>query len=853
MSRFDRITLYGVLLFGLIIGFGCQGLLTPIKAGGGVIPAGHMRATIQVQMPTAKQETGFATKATNDLRNVTLPAKMRLKVTGLDIDTPIEPSGVYQNPIPLATSTATVSMIVPLGRNLIITAEGLTATGATIGSAVVKGVFTALVDQGSVTASANRLTTPVAEAFEWILAKQQLGPDQQKRCRNLMLSYDSGPLQQFVQTLLLGGTGNQTTDLQRLAEGRLVKHPGLVNSEAMATYVWERAAVPPNATFLTDAQGRGAFLTPGKVTGVVTGVRPGIPVTILSDDPVSKAVTIEGSQAFTLTSVRPGNWRVHAVASGYRAMVTHYNGTTTAPAFYAAATVAANGERINQDFTFEPLPAVVTTVLPGRGAISPSLTNPAFVTLNGQDFGDAQDGAAVIFQNETGGASIAANQVDSWVNGRIRVAVPALARGNYRVRIDRPTINAGEFVQGTGPARYAAGNWGLAYAPVAVTSAVFDPFTAQHLRVGIARNDDLHVYGNMLIGWDHGLRGYLPTQMNLSTGGVAPVTAFADVSTAAQLGATWAAHPDGRCLYIWSTGDALQARGFGISGTPLGAAYTLVPSSESNINGLATESAAFDDAGILHLAYLSKAPDVQRPVYRRFRINGLAVATPLGPAQRIDESTSGAGTQDAPRLRLGHGGHVAVLWVDRRTGVANHYFRVVKPDGTFGTPEVMRSAPVTDAAVNSQGEVALCSYNDVEQKLARYGTTGTLIGEQAAGRWQSGYHLVGHDGISRLVFDRDDHLVALNSTNWTQLASGEVLTVRDLYVTGYVPATTGYVSDSWRGAINVRNTAIGNVSVWTPVVSPLAIGPDGTLSLMFGQTGRYGVGGTVSLVQMGWF
>jgi hypothetical protein len=432
-------------------------------------------------------------------------------------------------------------MIVPLGRNLIVTAEGLTVDNRTIGSAVCKGVFSLLVDQGTTVAMVNRLTTPVAEAMARILAKQTLGPDDQRRSRNLLLGYDAEALQLFVQQTLLGGTGNQTTDLQRLAEGRLVKHPAMVNADSLATYVWERAAVPPNATFLNDGAGGSAFQTAGRVQGVITGVRPGIPVTVLVDDPVSRPVTVEGSQAFTVTGVRPGHWRVHAVASGYRAAVTHFSGTSVAPGFYEGATVAANGDRLDQDFTMSPLPAAVAAVTPGRGAVSPAITNPAYVVVEGQDFGDQQDGSVLLFQDALTGASMAANQIDTWSNTRIRVAVPALTRGSYRVRIDRPTINPGEFVPGTTQAIYGAGQWGWLHAALDMPATGSQPAWAM-----AARNDDLHVRGMTLIGRDGVLRGYQPTQINLETGGVVPTAAFGDQNTTTPSGAAGAGQPPRR-------------------------------------------------------------------------------------------------------------------------------------------------------------------------------------------------------------------------------------------------------------------------------------------------------------------
>lgn len=837
MSSSERLGLYGLILAGLAWLLGCQALLAPIEPAA-TIPPGHARAVFRVQLPVAKGMGTFATQATNDLRNVTLPAKMRLTVTGLDIDTPIEPTGNYQNPIPLATTQASVAMIVPLGRNLIITASGLTADGQPIASAVVKGVFSALVDQGTTVAMVNRLTTPVAEAMEAILAKQTLGPDEQRRSRNLLLSYEASALQVFVQQSLLGGTGNLETDLQRLADGRLVKQPGLVNAAALASYVWERAAVPPNATFLNDGNGGSAFLTPGRVTGVITGVRPGIPVTVLVDDPVSQPVTVEGAQAFTVPAVRPGTWRVHAVANGYKAVITHFSGTSTAPAFYAAAAVTANAACADQDFTLSPLPAAVTTVTPGRGPVSPSLTNPAFVTIEGQDFGDAQDGSAIVFQNQSTGTTVAANQIESWSNRHIRVAVPTLTGGNYRVRIDRPTINPGEFILGTTQAVYGAGSWGGLFTGQALTSPSGVQWAVS------ARNDDLHVRGMTLVGWDSVIRGYQPTMINLGIGGVVPTLAFSDQNTTVLPGGAAAVHPDGRTTYVWSTGSALMTRTFGISGTPLAAAVPLVPTTESSQTGICPESAAYDDAGVLHIAYLATSPDVLRPVYRRFRINGLGAPTAVTAPVRLDGSAAGPGTQDPPRLRLGRGGHVAVTWVDRRTGVAAHYVRLVAPDGTLAGDEIVRTNPVQDLAVDSKGEVALCSWGPAEQKLCRYGSTGILLGESAAGRWES---IPGNrDGLQRLVFDHNDHLIAVSQSTYTYWDTrySQNWTTWNLSMFGYVAGTTAYVADTWRsGTLVDQYYPLVNYDVMTPVCGPMSVGPDGTVSLVHG--GHF--------AQFGWF
>ena len=71
-------------------------------------------------------------------------------------------------------------------------------------------------------------------------------------------------------------------------------------------------------------------------------MRPSTKVTILCDDPVSKPLTVEGAVAFDLGSVRPGLWRVHAYASGYRASIVHFTGPAPAPAEYAPSDQAAS-------------------------------------------------------------------------------------------------------------------------------------------------------------------------------------------------------------------------------------------------------------------------------------------------------------------------------------------------------------------------------------------------------------------------------------------------------------------------------------------------------------------------------
>lgn len=843
-----------VWLLATVLAFvgGCHGVFGPLGGQPAAVPSGYVRARIQVQLPPNKL-SGMTVQATNDLRNQTIPAKMRLTVNGMDLTEPIVPSGNHVNPIPLATQIATVTMLVPLGRNLVIKAEGLTADNKPIPSAVVKGVFDALVDEGTVDAMANRLTTPVAEVIEGLLAKQHLGPEEQKRSRNLLLSYDTAALQQFVLKQMLGATGNLTTDLQRFNEGKLLKHPGLINTAALGKYVWERADVPPNVNFLVDEEGRPAFLTPGKVKGTVSGLRPGTKVTILCDDPVSKPAVIEGATSFEIGSVLPGQWRVHAHATGYRPTITHYTGSE-APAFYEAGEVTSGGERTNLDFTFEPIPPAVDSVYPTRGPFSPNLSNPAYVTIRGQDFGDVQDSAAVIFRNKDTGAVVPANLIERWSNHEIRVAVPTLAAGEYTVRIDKPTIVPGTMITGKSTATYAAATWRKLFDPTALPFVQGNPVTGKSRRLGVATSDDLHVGGHLFVGWDSMLAGLGWTSIVLDRGGTVPLAAFPEVNTATPATAAWALHPDGRSVYVWASGGKLMAHAFGTGGTSYGLSYELADAS-ANASDCHAEGAAFDAKGVLHLAYSRRDKGVS---YQRFQIDGLGVGTPVSAPLRVDEATAFIGTQDAPLLRLGHGGHAVLAWVDRRTGQLETYFRVIKPDGQPQASEMKRPTPIDDIAVDSAGNVALCVFStNGDKKLFRYANDGSLSGEMPAGSYVTGPNqLMTIEKILRLIFDADDHLIAawsIYSHSFLGLTIGFQVGF-SIKLEGYVNNASGsYQLDTQRPAItediSSKYGANMALSINDSYISRMVMGPDGTLSL----TCYDYLGGKFKLLQCGWY
>lgn len=835
-----------VWLLATVLAFvgGCHGVFGPLGGQPAAVPPGYVRARIQVQLPPNKL-SGMTVQATNDLRNQTIPAKMRLTVNGMDLTEPIEPTGNHVNPIPLSTQTAEVSMLVRLGRNLVIKAEGLTADNKPIPSAVVKGVFDALVDGGTVDATANRLTTPIAEVIEGLLAKQHLGPEEQKRSRNLLLSYDTAALQQFVLKQMLGATGNLTTDLQRFNEGKLLKHPGLINSAALGKYVWERADVPPNANFLVDEEGRPAFLTPGKVKGTVSGLRPGTKVTILCDDPVSKPTVVEGATSFEIGSVLPGQWRVHAHATGYRPTITHYTGGE-APAFYEADDVPSGGERVNMDFAFELIPPAVDSVYPTRGPFSPDLSNPAYVTIQGQDFGDTQDNAVVVFRNNGTGTEVSANLIELWSNGEIRVAVPTLTAGEYTIRIDKPALVVGEMIKGLSTATYAAGSWRSLFTPTAL------PFTlggSNNLRLGVASNDDLHAKGHLFASWNSMLGGLGPTPIILGTGGMMPATVFDETNTATPLNAAWALHPDGRSLYVWAKDGKLQARAFGVSGVPLGTNYDLVDAS-ANASDCNAEGAVFDREGMLHLAYSNRDKGIY---YRRFQIDGLGVGMPVGAPLRVDEASAIVfGSQDAPRLRVGRNGHALLAWTDRRLGNPEYYLRVIKPDGQMAAAEQKRPNPFDGMAIDSAGNVAITSWDD--KKLARYSIDGTMTGEITA----SSYSSVGgidHDRVMRLSFDDDDRLIAVRELyhhRYSGRGTDHYVSYRIGY-DGYVADGSGkFVSDSLRPLHygHVMPDKINAVlSLQSNRISNPVIGHDGTVSVVFYDY----FDGRVKLMQYGWY
>ncbi|MGV3523882.1 MAG: hypothetical protein ACO1RX_06625 [Candidatus Sericytochromatia bacterium] len=219
----------------------------------------------------------------------------RIKVTIVGVTTEF----IAEKIIPISQGGMTATIKVPLGKNFLLTVQGMDDLNEVPG-ARVKGVFS--VESAEVTPDVDvtPLTTAVAEVVERVRARD---PEAAKLI-------DIEKLKNLI------------------TEGKSAASPFLVNFDAFADVIVLGGGSVPSIVPSNPVT------RPGNISGTLTGLEPGDTAIVFSNDPVSEPFIVvappriddgddtnddeELEVPFRIDNVPPGEWVVRVVAAGYR-------------------------------------------------------------------------------------------------------------------------------------------------------------------------------------------------------------------------------------------------------------------------------------------------------------------------------------------------------------------------------------------------------------------------------------------------------------------------------------------------------------------------------------------------------
>lgn len=202
--------------------------------------------------------------------------------------------------IPISQGGMTATIKVPLGKNYLLSVQGMDDLDEVPG-ALVKGVFSVESSEITPDVDVNPLTTAVATVVERVKTRDAAAA----------ALIDTEKLKNLI------------------VEAKSAANPFLLNHNAFAdVIVAEKGKVPS----IVPAN---PVLKPGNITGELTGLNPGDAAVVFCNDPVSSPVIVVAppqaqatgtatstttkldSVPFRIDNIPPGSWVVRVVASGY--------------------------------------------------------------------------------------------------------------------------------------------------------------------------------------------------------------------------------------------------------------------------------------------------------------------------------------------------------------------------------------------------------------------------------------------------------------------------------------------------------------------------------------------------------
>jgi hypothetical protein len=246
---------------------------------------------LNVSLPTPKAYT--ALKNYHDFHTASIEESRinRIKVTIEGTTTEFKAEKV----IPISQGGMTATIKVPLGKNFLLTVQGMDDLDDVPG-ARVKSVFSVESAEETPDVDVTPLTTAMAEVVERVKARDAAAA----------ANIDSQKLLALIE------------------EGKSAANPFLVNFNAFADALVASNGVVPSIVPSNPV------LKPGNIAGGITGLKPGDTALVFSNDPVSEPFlivappltgedTIEDRELeFRIDNVPAGDWVVRVVASGYQ-------------------------------------------------------------------------------------------------------------------------------------------------------------------------------------------------------------------------------------------------------------------------------------------------------------------------------------------------------------------------------------------------------------------------------------------------------------------------------------------------------------------------------------------------------
>lgn len=813
----------------------CRDSLQPLRAG---VEGPQARIHLSLTLPPPKTGSGLTTQALNDERNATQIGQvdLTLKASGQADWKP------FTQPLSVSGLQLDTQFVAPLGRNMVLVVQGLTAGGQPIAGSRLSGTFSALVHQGSVDVDVNRLTTPVGQAIEPLIDRANDTNDaERQKARDLLLTYDGAGLQQFVNGLM-GATGDRASDLNKLNNQLLTRHPALINPLALSNYLWTNGTTPTNKQFVRDANNGGVEWSYGTITGSLQGMLIGGNGTLLVDDPTSAPLAVNANTTtFSIPNVAPGNWKVILLSQGHSVEIDPFSGGGPPPSLREVQ--LASGQTLSgQGFKLSALPPEVAGVSPARGPKSIDAANEAFVTISGSGFGAAQAGGKVEF---VGGDGVPrdANGIQSWGESHIVVAVPIVLDNQqaYTVRVSRPTNQTGVYVSSSENVTYGVGTWQKFFS-TQVAGIVAPASDVHQLDVVPGPSANLVT----LAGAYQTL--FPPTPVTLGLVPNLPVALSGPSDAGAGNQGSVAANADGMFVRVFPQLDSgtnttrIMGRVFAANGSAFSAPVVLGPAEAGG--DLIGPQAVFVAPGQLMVAWTADAPSngatPDRLWVARFSLNGSGQLDPVGAPVRIDQYPDGNGYAARLLVRWACKGNVcAALWNDGRSGSQRVYARTFDTAAVGLRNETLLPASELygrDAAVAQNGDVAISSSNNLYvfgSDLVQKATTSAYTYSSCSSPPGNNFYY-----IPRLLFNRDDVLVTIGQYSYTcgthqyQLILGAAN--HSLQASLLMP-TVGLYAVS--GAGSAGGTVSGMVEQ-----------PDGTVSVLVGNSQNNGT----YVAQVGW-